>query len=220
MASEDAAATLYFTYDGVDYEALTQDWYAFEVAVDTNILVVLDHAVADDVNIGLLLFASNGVVPLDADGATLTAEEPLALDTTVTASKTLSGLVVAGSYLVAVTGITLPASDPAGYTLSVSSDLDGASRAVEDWYAVAVDTETTLTLTLDYDGNPGSYPNNIDLFLFDTDGATVLASSTSAAGQPDSVTYTVSPGTYYVGVDIVLSVGATGGSEDYVLTLD
>ena len=85
---------------------------------------------------------------------------------------------------------------------------------------MAVDTETTLTWTLDYDGDPSSYPNNIDLFLFDTDGATLLASSTSAIGQPDSVTYTVSPGTYYVGVDIVLSVGATGGSENYVLTLD
>jgi hypothetical protein len=78
---------------------------------------------------------------------------------------------------------------------------------------------TTLTLVLDYDGDPGGYPNNIDLFLFDTDGSTRLAASALPAGEQDSVTQEVPAGTYHVGVDIVLSPGATGGSENYVLTL-
>jgi hypothetical protein len=220
MASEDAAATLLFPYDGVDYQAMVQDWYTFDVALDTNILVTLDHAIADDKNIGLLLFASEGVVPVDADGTTLTGDTPLALDTTTTTPKLLSGPLVAGSYLLAVTGVALPASAAADYTLSVTSDLEGPIRAVEDWYTITVDTETTLTLVLDYDGDPGSYPNNIDLFLFGADGSTLLAASASPAGQQDSITREAPAGTYYVGVDIVLSPGATGGSENYVLTFE
>ena len=80
--------------------------------------------------IAILLFDAQGTLVLELDETSYNADEPLAFDLTADAPKSLSGDLPEGDYLLALTAMILPETEPVSYTLSLSTDAAGTTRKV------------------------------------------------------------------------------------------
>lgn len=93
-----------------------------------------------------------------------------------------------------------------GCTISecVHPDADG-DKVVQDWFRVELGAETDIRIVLDFRMQAQMTPtfNDLDLYLFEDDGAggiTYLASAAGPAGEREQLTGTLAAGTYYLGI--------------------
>jgi len=103
-------------------------------------------------------------------------------------------------------------------TLLVYGSVSG-TETVEDWYTFTVDSYATYDITLDFSGSDST--TDIDLFLFDSSGATQLGQSYVDNPNPAILDYTESirayldTGTYIIGIQAYI----VASEENYTLTI-
>lgn len=174
-----------------------EDWYTFILTSATTVNVELNHEGQLSTQIQLYLFNDTGATSM---GNILAFDEPIEPTTT---TRSITHALNAGTYLIAV-----DAWDTYAVRVDYTLDFLGGKREVEDFYSFTLNDQTTVTITLDI----GDSTADLDLYLYDAEATTLLDSSNSG-GDQESITTTLDPGTYVVGVD------AFNGSSSYTLTI-
>ena len=80
-----------------------------------------------------------------------------------------------------------------------------------DWYKFTISSAKSYTITLTFDDT-----TDLDLYLVDSSSELIDLSTTVATGGSETITWTLTSGTYYV----LVEPWATEGSEIYTLTID
>jgi hypothetical protein len=107
--------------------------------------------------------------------------------------------------------------DAGTVTLLNYGSLGSANQTVEDWFKFTVDSYATRDITLDFSGSDST--TDIDLFLFDSSGATQLGQSyddNPATGDyTESIRVNLNTGTYIIGIQAYI----VASEENYTLTI-
>lgn len=183
----------------------SQDWYRFTLDSYTNIAFRLDFQ-GPDVDLDLFLFdgSSSLIVYSIKDNPLLNSYY-----------ENLERNLAPGTYFIVVDAFATP-DGRVDYTLDshIIGDKEN-TQEVEDWYTFTVDSQSTITITLDFEG---STDTDFDLYLLNGGSDTVLASSrndnVTSGVRIETITTTLNPGTYFVGVDAY-----NWHSGDYTLTI-
>jgi len=197
IQDDDTFTAIDFDYGGTNWPRAVEDWYTFTLTSDTTVNVELNHEGQLSTEIQLYLFNDTGTTSM---GNILALDEPI--DPTTT-TRSITHSLNAGTYLIAI-----DAWDTDAVRVDYTLDFLGSRREVEDWYSLTLTAQATGTIALDVENSSA----DLDLYLYNA-GATTLLGSSSAGGDQESITTTLDPGTYVVGVD------AFNGSSSYTLTI-
>jgi hypothetical protein len=206
----DMATVVRFLYRSRIYLREVQDWYAFDLSARTRVRVAFSYTSNVSALYWLYIFR---------DDYTTEFSSPPVMDESDENDMSLDVTLEPGRYFVA------PAVRPpdarerswsATYTLSLTYGDNEPVRQIEDWYTFSLDTVRPVQIRLFYENEEDGIYNNMDLFLIDDSGATVVASSTMPTSQPERIEATLGAGTYFVGVDVV----GTDAKEAYTLIVE
>ena len=183
------------------YQVGVEDWYKFSLTSASLVSIELNYDSSPNAEIWLFLFRYSSTTDMGT-----AVGYKAGTDTT----KQLSYTLDPGDYLIAIVASVTPGRT--NYTLKY---VEGHDLSIEDWYTFTLTSQSTITVTLNFGGSTSS--TDFDLYLLDAAADTVLASSREdnpTSGDPsETITETLNPGTYFIGVD------AFNGSGDYTLTI-
>jgi hypothetical protein len=187
----DTGTNFQFYYNNVWNTVKGVDWYKFTILSPTKVNIELNFGGNTTEDLDLYLFKGAIVNPsyysVNDNPTTKSFNEMIQKD------------LPADTYYIAVCADRTPAG-AANYTLDVYTDKSGAPTIIEDWYSFTLTSRSTVTISMAFDGTNA----DLDLYLFSQGGTTPLASSRKGVGvQQESITATLDPGTYLVGVDLV-----------------
>jgi hypothetical protein len=195
----DSYTSVTFSSRGSPYTIGIEDCYSLTLGSSTTVKTELDYQGSPEgARIALFIFNNTG---------TNTLGDAIAFDLSEDTTKSFTFVYGAGTYLIAVV-VHDESTAQADYTLQVSKASE-SDFEIEDWYSFSLDSQAAVTITLDIANTSA----DLDLYLYDENGATLLESSI-AGGAQESITKTIGPGTYIIGVD------AFNGSSNYTLELE
>ncbi len=203
----DSSSNFSYTYNSNNYSVDAEDWYTFSLNSQTTVTITLDFQQSSTADLDLFLFDDQFSTMLGLS----VADNPNTGNPTETITKTLD----TGTYIIAVDAFATPEGST-DYTLNVvySGEKDN-EQEIEDWYTFTLDSQSDVTITLDFGGGTS---RDFDLYLFNSSGDTVLASSRgdnpTSSDFSETITKTLNAGTYLIGVD------AYSGSGDYTLEVE
>lgn len=194
----DSSSIIDFYYYGDNYQRAVEDWYTFTLTSAATVNVELNHEGPVSTQIQLYLFNDTGSTSM---GNVLALDEEA--DPTTT-TRSITAALGSETYLIAVDAWDTDAAN-VDYTL----DFLGATREMEDFYSFTLNAQTAVTITM----NIANTSADLDLYLYNENGTTLLESSI-AGGAQESITTTIGPETYVIGVD------AFDGSSNYTLAVE
>jgi hypothetical protein len=188
-----------FDYYSTNFQRAVEDWYTFTLASSTTVNIELNHeGPPDSTQIQLYLFNDTGTTSMGDIIALDEQTQP------TTATRSIGRVLSPGTYLIGVDAWDT-GSASVGYTL----DFLSSTREIEDFYSFTLNAQTAVTITMDVEDSSA----DLDLYLYDENATTLLESSTSG-GIQESISTTIGPGTYVIGVD------ASTGSSNYTLAVE
>lgn len=198
IKDDDSYTAIDFDYISNNYQRAVEDWYTFTLTSAATVNVELNHEGPASTQIQLYLFNDTGTTSM---GDVLVFDEQSEPTTT---TRSIMGALGSGTYLIAV-----DAWDTDSVSVDYTLDFLGSTREIEDFYSFTLNAQTTVTITMNVEDSSA----DLDLYLYDENGATLIESGI-AGGTQESITTTIGPGTYIIGVD------AFDGSSNYTLAVE
>jgi hypothetical protein len=188
----DLFSSFQFWYQSVWYTINAEDWYTFTLSAPTQLTIELAFLGSTTADLDLYLFLSSSNTPL-----IYSINDNVALGS-FSESIQVPAPLAAGTYIIAVDAYLTPGGS-VPYSLDISETSKRNEVTVEDWYSITLAAQATVSISLDFEDSR----SNLDLYLFDQTGGTLLASSRNDVGLPEDITITLAAGTYRVGVDLL-----------------